>query len=681
MRNNARGRSLCWLMPLFMFIVAETVMGNLFRIEPMAAVLNAAIYYMLYLGVYAVFRTTKYGWPVLNVVFYVLAVLEYFIISFRVRPAMFWDVLAIRTAITVSANYTFAITPTLAATFLATAGLCVWAWRCPMRRHVTNSRCGQRDPEPGVVEDDAADAPAPNAWKRRIRPWQMWAAGSAAFLWLLFAVISPACRLDVPMWDPVISFEKSGVVLSTVLSFKAAIAPMPDGYEREDAERLLAGQNAHGDEGADGGAAIDPEREPASAEASGLPGASGPSANAERELVQPTNVICIMNESFSDLRIFNGLVGDRSFETDEPFLTCFDRLSEQPNVQTGSLTVPVFGAMTANTEYEVLTGNSCAFVPQGSIPYQYFTEPGDDSLAKTFGAQGYETIAMHPYPGYNWNRTEAYENLGFDVFYDQEFYDELEREGSALAGERQDESGVDGTDTGGEAAFTRPRGYLSDRSDYDAILHLLNQKEDGEKQFIFNVTMQNHGGFEVEGLEHTVHVTELNGEPCEGEYPKADQYLTLMQMSDDALEYFLGELEQLDEPTMVVLFGDHQPSVETEFFEALYGERWADVPSELKLHSFQAPYLIWTNYDREAEDAGDMSAFLLGGLILEETGIKGDGLFAAGRELREHYDAVHAMGVRTKDGKFLDSREGGGLDGFADIRAYHAMQYRKVFDR
>lgn len=608
MKSKGYSRYLYWLMPAFMFVVAETVMGNLGSIDPLCVVLNLAIYYMLYLGVFTVFRTTK-GWTVLNVLLYVLAVVEYFVISFRERPAMIWDVLAIRTAMTVSANYNYVITPTLAVTCLAMAALSVWAWKKPVRLDM--------------------------AWAKGITARSV---SSAVFLIVLFQVISPKFKLDVPMWDPVVSFENEGVVLATALSFKSVIPPKPEGYSVTEAEVLAA----------KAGNAKSAENEGGSADV------------VAGDAVTPTNVICIMNESFSDLRLFNGLVGERSFETDKPFLEFFDSLSDEPNAQKGNLYVPVFGAMTANSEYEVLTGNSCAFVPQGSIPYQFFTKPGDNSLAKIFGEHGYETIAMHPYPGYNWNRTEAYENLGFDQFLDQEFYDDLEKE------------------LGTE--FVRPRDYMSDQSDYDAILYLLEEKEPDEKMFIFNVTMQNHGGFEVANLESTVHVTELNGEACEGQYPKADQYLTLMNMSDEALKYFLGELEAVEEPTMVIMFGDHQPSVETEFFEALYGMRWTEVPDKLKINSFRTPYMIWTNYDREAEDLGDMSAFLLGSEILEAAGMEQSGLFALAEPLKENYDAVHAMGVLEKDGTFSDGLEQGALDSFSDIREYHVLQYYEIFE-
>ena len=619
MKNKRFSRYLYWSVPAWMFVLAETVMGNLKFIDPLCVGLNLVIYYMLYLGVFTVFRTTKVGWPILNVVLYVLALVEYFVISFRERPAMIWDVLAVRTAMTVSANYNYTITPTLILTFIAVAGLSIWVWKYPKR---LEQRTG------------------------RFRYAAGWCVCSTAFLVTLFLGIAPKFQLDVPMWDPVVSFEKEGVVLSTVLSFKSVVPPKPEGYSVEEAEHLseLLYEEARTAVGVTNDGTSD-------------------MAGQGADKVTPANVICIMNESFSDLRLFNGLVENHSFETDKPFLEFYDRLSDDPNTQKGSLYVPVFGAMTANSEYEFLTGNSCAFVPQGSIPYQFCTSPGDNSLAKLFGEQGYETIAMHPYPGYNWNRTEAYENLGFDKFLDQEFYDELEQK---LAAE-----GIE---------FTRPRDYMSDKSDYDAILHLLKEKEAGEKLFIFNVTMQNHGGFEVANLEADIHVTALNGEPCEGEYPKAEQYLTLIDMSDEALAYFLGELKNVKEPTMVVMFGDHQPSVETEFFEKLYGMRWTEVPGELKINSFKTPYLIWTNYDREVSDAGDMSAFMLGSLVLEEAGMVQTGLFAAADQLMEQYDAVHAMGVLDENGDFYDGQEQGMHDQFEDIREFHALQYYEIFE-
>lgn len=625
MKNRSADRYLYWLVPAVMYLIGETVTGNLGFIGPVPAVCNLAIYYLLYGGVFFIFRTTKFAWPTLSLVLFFLAAAEYFVISFRERPAMFWDILAIRTAMTVSSNYKFTVTPRLMGCGLATLCISFITWKRPL----TTGAGGE-------------------SWKRWSGRVAVWAGSGFVFGVLLFGPAASMFRLDVPMWDPVVSFEREGFLLSSVLSLKAVVPPKPEEYSKKAAETVLA--NLKEDAASPG---TDEVSGSVSADASGA------------VTIIPENIICIMNESFSDLRLFNGLTSaERYFETDQPFLEYYDSLSETPNIQKGNLYVPVFGAMTANSEYEFLTGYSCAFVPQGSIPYQFYTKPGDNSLAKIFGGRGYTTIAMHPYPGYNWNRTEAYENLGFDRFLDQEFYEELEAEVSVAQ----------------RTGFFKPRDYMSDRSDYESILHLIREKKEGEKLFLFNVTMQNHGGFEVDGLEADVHVTSLNGAACTGQYPKADQYLTLIRMSDEALKFLLEELEKVEEPTMVVMFGDHQPSVETDFFDALYGMRWTDVPDELKINSFRTPYVIWTNYEREAEPLGDMSVFMLGSEVLKEAGVEPEGVFAAVKPLRDQYDAVHAMGVLEKDGTFTGSREQDVFNDGNAIREFHTIQYFMIFE-
>lgn len=612
-------KALAWnlLVPFLMLLVSEGVTGNLLRLSAPGVVLGTAVYYILYLGVFFFAGTTKASWLLLNLAVYGLAAGEYFVISFRERPAMIWDVLALRTAMTVSANYRFTVTPQLVLTFLGTLLLGIGSWKIPLRLENRKIR-----------------------WKAR----GAWAGVTAAFAVLLYGVLTPAFKLSVPMWDPIISFERQGFLLSTVLSLETLVPQKPAGYETETARKLL-------------------ERLEKEAGAGEEPG-SETELLGRNETVVPENVICIMNESFADLRIFNGLVSGNSFETDGPFLSYYDSLSE--NAQKGWLYVPVFGAMTANSEYEFLTGNSCAFVPQGSIPYQFYTKPGDGSLARAFGEAGYRTAAMHPYPGYNWNRTEAYENLGFDEFLDQDYY-----EASGF---------LDEGEAGGSADSRMPRGYLSDAADYEALIRQVEEKKPGEKLFLFNVTMQNHGGYEVADFPADVHVTAVNGEDCLGEYPKADQYLTLMKRSDEALKMLLDYFSACPQPTLIVLFGDHEPSVETSFYEALYGTRWSQVPREKKRYSFVTPYLIWSNYERDAGDLGDMSAFMLGGQVLRAAGMEAGGFGYAVERLRGEYPMVHSMGLLTRDGQFLDVLETGTLDLSQTVKEYHTLQYYRMFE-
>ena len=128
-------KALAWnlLVPFLMLLVSEGATGNLFRLSAPGVVLGTAVYYILYLGVFFFAGTTKASWLLLNLAVYGLAAGEYFVISFRERPAMIWDVLALRTAMTVSANYRFTVTPRLVLTFLGTLLLGIGSWKIPLR--------------------------------------------------------------------------------------------------------------------------------------------------------------------------------------------------------------------------------------------------------------------------------------------------------------------------------------------------------------------------------------------------------------------------------------------------------------------------------------------------------------------------------------------------------------------
>ena len=76
-------RHVLWLMPLLVFVAAESVTGNLLHITPLCIALNVAVYYLLYFGVFVIFRTTRVGWAILSVLLYVLAAAEYFVIRFK----------------------------------------------------------------------------------------------------------------------------------------------------------------------------------------------------------------------------------------------------------------------------------------------------------------------------------------------------------------------------------------------------------------------------------------------------------------------------------------------------------------------------------------------------------------------------------------------------------------------
>ncbi len=133
--------------------------------------------------------------------------------------------------------------------------------------------------------------------------------------------------------------------------------------------------------------------------------------------------------------------------------------SLETNSIKGNLYMPVFGSMTSNSEFEFLTGNSIAFTPSGSVPYQIYMRNPSYGLASILKEQGYRTVAMHPNEKTNWNRDEAYRNMLFDEFYGIEYF--------------QDSPTI--------------RGYVSDLGNYQKIINLTEEKEEGQPLFIFDV--------------------------------------------------------------------------------------------------------------------------------------------------------------------------------------------------
>lgn len=160
------------------------------------------------------------------------------------------------------------------------------------------------------------------------------------------------------------------------------------------------------------------------------------------------------------------------------------------------------------------------------------------------------------------------------------------------------------------------RWVASDKSAYKKVIEI--DEESTEKQFVFLVTMQNHGGYTVqwEGFENDVFLNYGN------EYPQAEQFLSLMQESDRALKELLEYYEKSSEPTMIIIFGDHQPAVEEEFYEELYGKELQELSFEEKQSRYVTPFIIWANYEIEEQNNVEISSNYLGSYILEQAGLE-----------------------------------------------------------
>lgn len=350
---------------------------------------------------------------------------------------------------------------------------------------------------------------------------------------------------------------------------------------------------------------------------------------------RPT-VIAIMNESWSDLNIIHDFESNPDYM---PFWHSFDT-----PVMKGDLLVSVHGSRTCNTEFEFLTGASMRNLPRWSYPYQQYSLKTLPSLAREFKNNGYDTVAIHPGKPENWNRKNALLNLGFDRFIDKNDFIDPEYIGY----------------------------FISDKSCYDKIIEEFKNKE--KEKFIFAVTIQNHGGYNSSRFNNDEMVqlgSELNT------YTDAREYLTLIQKADQALESLFTYFEKIDEPVIICIFGDHQPYLDEEFYEKLYGHSLKELSSEEEEKRYMTPYLIWSNYDTGIQkERKNTSANFLGTLLLNASGILENPFYEYIYSMQQEITEMNRDYYRTKDGVLHISDEDDEW-----LKEYQDMQYYEMFDK
>lgn len=344
------------------------------------------------------------------------------------------------------------------------------------------------------------------------------------------------------------------------------------------------------------------------------------------------NIIVIMDEAFSDLSV----VGD--LETNEDYMPFMHKMQQgADHTITGYAQVSVCGGNTANSEFEFLTGNTMSFLPSGSIPYQQYITKDTPSLASYLASLGYETYAQHPYYASGWNREKVYPLLGFEHL---NFIDDY-------------------------ANKTYVRKYVSDDADMQHIIDTYENKEDGKPAFIFNVTMQNHGGYTdaFSDLSEDVHATNYNSEVL-------DRYLSLIRLTDQSLEKLVDYFSNVDEKTVIVFFGDHQPSdtvaAQVQDSMLLPGE---SVPDEQLRKRYQVPYLVWANYDIDGATQQNTSLNYLSAEVLKAAGVPTDAYQNFLLDLQKSYPVMSAAG--HTDASDADENM---------LSTYKKLQYYNLFE-
>ena len=351
-------------------------------------------------------------------------------------------------------------------------------------------------------------------------------------------------------------------------------------------------------------------------------------------------IIAVMNESFADLSIIGDLQTNAQVT---PFLD-----SMQTNITKGYALSSVFGAKTPNSEWEFLTGNTMAYLPSGSVAYQQYVSEGAYSLVGTLKSQGYQCIAMHPYYSTGWSRNKIYPLLGFEESY---FIDDFNQNNVV-------------------------REYITDQELYDKIIAQYEAKQKGDKMFIMSITMQNHGGYNDKYDNFTENIRMTNGY-----YPDVNQYLSLVNTSDAALQNLIHYFSNVDEKVEIVFFGDHQPSLNNNFYVSLNGNGLSGLTLEQLEDLFTVPFFIWTNYETETTTDVHTSLNYLSTMVLDKAGIELPPYEKFLCDMQKDIPAMNARGYYSaKDGCFKHYQDADGEEAEM-LNYYQILQYNSMFDK
>lgn len=516
-----------------------------------------------------------------TILFMIIGLANYYVLEFRSAPIMPWDILSIGTAASVANNFKYTLSKE---TVFVLIGFVIL-----------------------ILLESKATLELKKDW--RIRTGGVLA--SFALLWGFTAMLhqdSTVARFKLydKLFTPTVMSKRDGTAVAFLMELKYIVVEKPDGYNKEDAAALLASYDTNNTESA----------------------------------THTPNIIVIMNEAFSDLSV----LGD--FETNEDYMPFLHSLMQEgtPNTISGHLNVSVLGGNTANTEFEFLTGNTMAFLPQGSVAYQQYVKSNDYSIATYLKSKGYDTIAMHPYNASGWDRDKVYPLLGFDTFYSLKDW----------------------------VNPVKIRKYVSDQSCYDKIIELYEQKDANTPFFLFNVTMQNHSSYSEEYDNFHPDIT------VEGTSSKIlPNYLSLIKLSDQALENLIEYFSQADEDTVIVFFGDHQPSnsVAAPVWK-LNGRSGDSLTEEEEARRYKVPFIIWANYDIEAASNVETSANYLGGHVLRAAGLPLYDYRNYLSQLEGQYPVLTAIRAENAQGISTPVK-----DVKSTLQDYMTLQYYNIFSQ
>lgn len=375
--------------------------------------------------------------------------------------------------------------------------------------------------------------------------------GGLSFSPQMIYITLPKIGVSNMDWMQYENYQKNGMALAFMMNVKNIVIPKPEGYSKESVDTAIEAVKRL-------------ETEP------------------NKDFKYP-NVIMIMSEAFWDPTVLNGV----SFSED-PIPNIHSLMNKYTS---GYILSPSYGGGTSNVEFEVLTGNSISYLPDGSNPYQQYINKPMPSLASIFAEKGYSSVALHTYNKWFFNRNNVYNYFGFQKFVGLE-----------------------------DLKNPKYKGFYVSDDEFSKMI-IQEHKNSDKPLFAYAISMQNHGPYEPKRYKNT-DITIKADNISEESKSILEEYAQGIHDADASFKKITDYFKNVKEPTVVVFFGDHLPMLGNNFsvyketgFVKTQNENWT--PEEYKdLHA--TPLLIWTNYPSEKKNLGVLgSTCYLGSYLMD----------------------------------------------------------------
>ena len=410
------------------------------------------------------------------------------------------------------------------------------------------------------------------------------AATAAALCLLIFGVyLQPAvCQAIGIVADPWMQdryYRYYGVVTGFMTNLSNLEIDKPEGYSQEAVDAIL-----------------DNVDESQKFSTSPLYPTSYAATIAKDEQVKKPTIIYVMNESYWDVSELEqyGI----KFDTD----VSANLHALQQTSAYGRAYSPSFGGGTCDVEFEALTGYSASFLPSGSKPYQQHVTKPMFALPSYLKTQGYQTAAVHCFWAKYWSRDTAYPNLGLDDFISLE-----------------DMHGV-----------TKVRkhywtnGLVTDDSMADQIIGQYEKMKasSDEPVFLHAVTMQNHTNYNKDNYpdDQRVKVLEHPAGMKASTVGALEDFATGIRDADAMLGKLTAYFSQVDEPVILVFWGDHYNPIDSNYDVYTTTGYASDSSADPRLH--QTTLLMWSNYSDAQVDLGTIAAYDISPVMMNLYGLQ-----------------------------------------------------------